>query len=154
MICPFCTHDETRVIDSRGSAENAVRRRRECLKCRRRFTTYEKVEQAPLKVIKKDGSRSPFDRDKLRSGIDRACHKRPVKREDVDRLVAEIEAEVLDGFEREVPSREIGERVSTALKALDEVAFLRFESVYRSFQGAGDFAERAERVEPFVRGPK
>ena len=154
MLCPFCVHDETRVIDSRGSAENAVRRRRECLKCRRRFTTYEKVEAAPLKVIKKDGSRSPFDRDKLRGGIERACHKRPVPAAEIDRLVAEIETEVLDGFEREVPSREIGERVSTALKGLDEVAYLRFASVYKGFQGASDFAEQIGQIEPFARGPK
>src|SRR5690606_21095577 len=124
MLCPFCHHDETRVIDSRSSAENAVRRRRECLKCRRRFTTYEKAEQAPLKVIKKDGTRVPFDREKVRTGIAKACHKRPVEPDVIDRLVAEIEAEILEEFEREVPSTEIGERVSVALKNLDEVAYL------------------------------
>jgi transcriptional repressor NrdR len=151
MICPFCHHDETRVIDSRASAENAVRRRRECLKCKRRFTTYEKAEQAPLKVIKKDGSRAPFDREKVRSGILKACHKRPVEAEKIDRLVADIEADVLDNFEREVPSNEIGERVSSALKELDEVAYLRFASVYKEFQGASDFAEQ---LQPILRGPK
>lgn len=151
MICPFCHHDETRVIDSRASAENAVRRRRECLKCRRRFTTYEKAEQAPLKVIKKDGSRAPFDREKVRSGIAKACHKRPVDSDRIDRIVAEIETDVLDNFEREVPSNEIGERVSAALKELDEVAYLRFASVYKEFQGASDFAEQ---LQPILRGPK
>lgn len=151
MLCPFCHYDETRVIDSRASAENAVRRRRECLKCRRRFTTYEKAEQAPLKVIKKDGTRTPFDREKVRSGILKACHKRPVESDKVDRLVADIEADVFDSFEREVPSREIGERVSTALKELDEVAYLRFASVYKEFQGASDFAEQ---LQPILRGPK
>ena len=151
MICPFCHHDETRVIDSRASAENAVRRRRECLKCRRRFTTYEKAEQAPLKVIKKDGSRAPFDREKVRSGIAKACHKRPVDPERIDRIVADIETDVLDNFEREVPSNEIGERVSVALKELDEVAYLRFASVYKEFQGAHDFAEQ---LQPILRGPK
>src|SRR5688572_6831461 len=108
MLCPFCHHDETRVIDSRASADNAVRRRRECLKCRRRFTTYEKAEQAPLKVIKKDGARVAFDREKIRSGILKATTKRPVENEKIDRLVADIEADVLDNFEREVPSNEIG----------------------------------------------
>ena len=151
MLCPFCHHDETRVIDSRSSSENAVRRRRECLKCRRRFTTYEKAEQAPLKVIKKDGTRVPFDRDKLRAGIAKACHKRPVESETIDRIVAEIETEVLEEFEREVPSYEIGERVSAALKDLDEVAYLRFASVYKGFQGASDFAEQ---LQPILRGPK
>jgi transcriptional repressor NrdR len=151
MLCPFCHHDETRVIDSRASAENAVRRRRECLKCRRRFTTYEKAEQAPLKVIKKDGTRTPFDREKIRAGILKACHKRPVEPDRIDRLVAEIEADVFDSFEREVPSREIGERVSTSLKELDEVAYLRFASVYKGFQGASDFAEQ---LQPILRGPK
>lgn len=151
MLCPFCHHDETRVIDSRASAENAVRRRRECLKCRRRFTTYEKAEQAPLKVIKKDGTRTPFDREKIRAGILKACHKRPVESDRIDRLVAEIEADVFDSFEREVPSREIGERVSSALKELDEVAFLRFVSVYNGFQDANDFAEH---LQPILRGPK
>lgn len=151
MLCPFCHHDETRVIDSRASAENAVRRRRECLKCRRRFTTYEKAEQAPLKVIKKDGTRTPFDREKIRAGILKACHKRPVESDRIDRLVAEIEADVFDSFEREVPSREIGERVSSALKELDEVAFLRFVSVYHGFQDANDFAEQ---LQPILRGPK
>ncbi len=151
MLCPFCHHDETRVIDSRASAENAVRRRRECLKCHRRFTTYEKAEQAPLKVIKKDGTRTPFDREKVRSGILKAVHKRPVEAERIDRLVAEIEAEVFDSFEREVPSREIGERVSTALKELDDVAYLRFASVYKGFQVASDFADQ---LQPALRGPK
>lgn len=144
MLCPCCHHDETRVIDSRASAENAVRRRRECLKCHRRFTTYEKAEQAPLKVIKKDGARAPFDREKLRSGIAKACHKRPVDPDKIDRLVADIESEMIDSFEREVPSHEIGERVSNALKDLDEVAYLRFASVYHGFEGAEDFAQQLQ----------
>jgi len=151
MLCPFCHYDETRVIDSRASADNAVRRRRECLKCQRRFTTYEKAEQAPLKVIKKDGTRVPFDREKVRAGILKACHKRPVERDTIDKIVAEIESDVFDSFEREVPSREIGERVSNALKDLDEVAFVRFASVYKEFQGASDFADQ---LEPILRGPK
>ena len=146
MLCPFCHHDETRVIDSRANAENAVRRRRECLKCRRRFTTYEKAEQAPLKVVKKDGARVPFDREKVRVGIEKACHKRSVVVEDIDRIVLEIESEVVDSFEREVPSSEIGERVAAALKEFDEVAYLRFASVYREFQGAKDFAGELQPI--------
>ncbi|MBA3312161.1 MAG: transcriptional regulator NrdR [Planctomycetota bacterium] len=151
MLCPCCHHDETRVIDSRASADNAVRRRRECLKCRRRFTTYEKAEQAPLKVIKKDGTRAPFDREKLRSGIAKACHKRPIDPEKIDRLVADIESDMLDSFEREVPSHEIGERVSGSLKDLDDVAYLRFVSVYEGFQGASDFAQE---LQPILRGAR
>ncbi|MGC1275929.1 MAG: transcriptional regulator NrdR [Planctomycetaceae bacterium] len=151
MLCPICHHDETRVIDSRASADNTVRRRRECLKCRRRFTTYEKAEQAPLKVVKKDGGRAPFDREKIRSGIAKACHKRPVESDVIERLVADIEADVLDNFEREVPTNEIGERVSAALKNLDDVAYLRFASVYKEFQDADDFAQQ---LQPILRGPK
>lgn len=151
MLCPICHHDETRVIDSRASADNTVRRRRECLKCRRRFTTYEKAEQAPLKVVKKDGGRAPFDREKIRSGIAKACHKRPVEPDVIERLVADIEADILDNFEREVPTNEIGERVSSALKNLDDVAYLRFASVYKSFQDADDFAQQ---LQPILRGPK
>jgi transcriptional repressor NrdR len=151
MLCPCCHHDETRVIDSRASAENSVRRRRECLKCRRRFTTYEKAEQASLKVIKKDGTRVSFDREKLRVGIAKACHKRPIAVEKIDQLVADIESEVLETFEREVPSHEIGERVSNSLKELDDVAYLRFVSVYSEFQRASDFAQE---LQPILRGAR
>ena len=146
MLCPFCHHDETRVIDSRANAENAIRRRRECLKCRRRFTTYEKAEQAPLKVVKKAGARVPFVREKVRLGIEKACHKRPVDPERVELIVNEIEGDILDSFEREVPSHEIGERVAAALKVLDDVAYLRFASVYREFQGASDFAGELQPI--------
>lgn len=151
MLCPCCHHDETRVIDSRASADNSVRRRRECLKCRRRFTTYEKAEQAALKVIKKDGTRVSFEREKLRAGIAKACHKRPIAAEKIDQLVADIETEVLETFEREVPSHEIGERVSSSLKELDDVAYLRFVSVYSEFQRASDFAQE---LQPILRGAR
>ena len=151
MLCPFCHHDETRVIDSRSSAENAVRRRRECLKCRRRFTTYEKAEQAPLKVIKKDGGRVPFDREKIRAGIALACHKRPVETEVIDRLVGDLEVDLIEEFEREVPSYEIGERVSAALHKLDEVAYLRFASVYNGFEDGSDFVVQ---LRPLAHGAK
>lgn len=151
MLCPCCHHDETRVIDSRASADNSVRRRRECLKCRRRFTTYEKAEQASLKVIKKDGARVPFEREKLRTGIAKACHKRPIAPEKIDQLVADIESDMLETFEREVPSHEIGERVSSSLKELDDVAYLRFVSVYSEFQAASDFAQE---LQPILRGAR
>lgn len=149
MMCPYCKHDETKVIDSRGSQDYAIRRRRECLKCERRFTTYEKIEESPLKVIKKDGSRVPFDREKIRVGIEKACWKRPVSEESIERVVAEIEADLYENFEREVPSRYIGEKLMDALRHLDQVAFVRFASVYREFKDVNDFVEE---LEPMLRG--
>lgn len=149
MMCPFCKHDETKVIDSRGSQEFVIRRRRECLKCERRFTTYEKIEESPLKVIKKDGSRVPFDRNKIREGIEKACWKRPVSEETIERIVADIEIDLYENFEREVPSRYIGEKVMDALRQIDQVAFVRFASVYRDFKDVTDFVEE---LEPMLRG--
>ncbi|GIX04097.1 MAG: transcriptional repressor NrdR [Planctomycetaceae bacterium] len=149
MQCPFCRHDETKVIDSRTGQGNSIRRRRECLRCGRRFTTNETVEETPLKVIKKDQSRVPFDREKIRIGIEKACYKRPIAAETIDRLVAEIVAAIYDHYEREVPSRVIGEMVMDALRELDHVAFVRFASVYREFKDANDFVEE---LEPILRG--
>jgi len=149
MMCPYCKHDETKVIDSRGSQEYAIRRRRECLKCERRFTTYEKIEDSPLKVIKKDGSRVPFIREKIRKGVEMACWKRPVSEESIEQVVADIEADLYENFEREVPSRYIGEKVMDALRLLDQVAFVRFASVYREFKDVNDFVEE---LEPMLRG--
>ncbi len=149
MMCPYCKHDETKVIDSRGSQEYAIRRRRECLKCERRFTTYEKIEESPLKVIKKDGSRVPFNREKIRQGVERACWKRPVSQESIEHVVADIEADLYENFEREIPSRYIGEKVMDALRNLDQVAFVRFASVYREFKDVNDFVEE---LEPMLRG--
>jgi len=149
MMCPYCKHDETKVIDSRGSQEYAIRRRRECLKCERRFTTYEKIEDSPLKVIKKDGSRVPFIREKIRKGVEMACWKRPVSEESIELVVADIEADLYENFEREVPSRYIGEKVMDALRLLDQVAFVRFASVYREFKDVNDFVEE---LEPMLRG--
>jgi transcriptional repressor NrdR len=148
-MCPFCKHDETKVIDSRGSQEFVIRRRRECLKCERRFTTYEKIEESPLKVIKKDGSRVPFDRTKIRDGIEKACWKRPVSEETIERIVSDIEVDLYENFEREVPSRYIGEKVMDALRQVDQVAFVRFASVYREFKDVNDFVEE---LEPMLRG--
>lgn len=149
MMCPFCKHDETKVIDSRGSQEFVIRRRRECLKCERRFTTYEKIEDSPLKVVKKDGSRVPFDRNKIREGVEKACWKRPVSEEVIERIVADIEIDLYENFEREVPSRYVGEKVMDALRQIDQVAFVRFASVYREFKDVNDFVEE---LEPMLRG--
>ncbi|MBS0264668.1 MAG: transcriptional repressor NrdR [Planctomycetes bacterium] len=150
MLCPFCRQMETKVIDSRSSEDFVIRRRRECLnrKCGRRFTTYEKIEETPLKVIKKDGSRVPFDREKIRSGLEKACYKRPVSDEQIDRIISAVEGEVYQNFEREVPSRYIGELVFNMLREVDQVAFVRFASVYREFKDVNDFVEE---LEPMLR---
>lgn len=128
MMCPYCRTGETKVVDSRGQ-ELVIRRRRECLECGRRFTTKEKIEESPLKVIKKDGTRVPYERDKIRAGIEKACYKRPVSEEQIDRVVSDIERDIYDNFEGEVPSRYIGEKVFNALREVDQVAFVRFASV-------------------------
>ena len=148
MLCPYCNHDETKVIDSRPSQENAIRRRRQCLHCNRRFTTYEKVETVALKIIKKDGSRDDFLPEKVRAGIDKACSKRPVTEEQLNQLMTEILATIYENFEREVPSHMVGDLVLNALQELDEVAFVRFSSVYRDFQDARDFQEK---LQPLLR---
>ncbi|HET6424954.1 MAG TPA: transcriptional regulator NrdR [Planctomycetaceae bacterium] len=146
MMCPFCKHDETKVIDSRTSQDYVIRRRRECLRCERRYTTYEKIEESPLKVIKKDGSRVPFDRDKIKSGLEKACYKRPISAETIEQIISDIESDLYENFEREVPSREIGERVMEALRAVDHVAFVRFASVYREFKDVNDFVEELQPI--------
>lgn len=141
MMCPFCRDGETSVIDSRASAQFVIRRRRKCLSCDRRFTTYEKIEESPLRVIKKDGSRVPFEREKIKSGLEKACYKRPIGDDAIEGIISDIEAALYEHFEREVPSREIGERVMEALRRIDHVAFVRFASVYREFQDVNDFVE-------------
>ena len=140
MKCPFCGHQEDKVVDSRGSSdEMSIRRRRECLKCGKRFTTYEHVEEQPLMVIKKDGRREPFDRHKLLAGLVKACEKRPVSMESLEALVDALERELSQEFEREVPSREVGQRVMQRLHSLDPVAYVRFASVYREFKDVEQF---------------
>ena len=141
MMCPYCRHGETGVIDSRGSQQFVIRRRRKCLSCDRRFTTYEKIEETPLKVIKKDGSRITFDREKIKRGLEKACYKRPISDADLEAVVSDIEASLYENFDREVPSREIGEKVMESLRRIDKVAFVRFASVYREFQDVNDFQE-------------
>jgi len=146
MLCPFCRQGETKVIDSRGSEDFVIRRRRKCLQCGRRFTTYEKLEESPLKVVKKDGSRVVFDREKIRYGVEKACYKRPVSPEQIEQIVSDVERGVYENFDREVPSRYIGEQVFDKLRHVDQVAFVRFASVYRSFQTVEDFANELKRM--------
>ena len=142
MRCPYCKVDDDRVIDSRSVEEgSSIRRRRECVKCERRYTTYERFERSDLRVVKKDGTRVAFDRQKILSGILKACEKRPVPSADVEATVVRIEQEIGRRFEREVPSRAIGELVMRELKKLDLVAYVRFASVYREFKDIGDFVD-------------
>lgn len=147
MKCPFCSHDNTRVIDSRPADENnSIRRRRVCDECGKRFTTYEKVETIPLIIIKKDNNRETYDRAKIEAGILRACHKRPVSAESINILVDEVEIEIFNREEKEVPSRVIGELVMNKLKSLDAVAYVRFASVYREFKDINTFMEELKKV--------
>ncbi|MGC3968729.1 MAG: transcriptional regulator NrdR [Pirellulales bacterium] len=145
MICPFCRMDNDKVCDSRNSDSGAaVRRRRECLECGRRFTTYERVEELSLKVIKKDGNRVPFDREKLRQGLEKALWKRPFGPNDIERVLNEIETEIYKSYESEVPSRELGEVVMRHLRQLDQIAYVRFASVYREFKDVREFVSELE----------
>lgn len=147
MKCPYCGYVEDKVIDSRPTDENsAIRRRRECSKCQRRFTTYEKVESVPLIVIKKDKTRQLFDREKLLNGLLRACEKRPVSIEDLESLVNNIESQICNSFKREVTSQEIGAMVMEKLKDLDEVAYVRFASVYRQFKDINTFMDELRKL--------
>ena len=140
MKCPFCLHEDDKVIDSRSSNEGkSVRRRRECLKCKKRFTTYEYIEEVPLMVIKKDGRRESFDRNKIISGILKACEKRPVSVEKVDALVDRVEKELQKSFDKEVKAQVVGELVMDSLHKLDEIAYVRFASVYRQFKDINQF---------------
>ena len=142
MRCPFCKTDDDRVVDSRGAEEGfSIRRRRECVHCARRYTTYERFEPAVLRVIKKDGARAPFERKRILSGILKACEKRPVSAEQMEAIVDRIEQELARQYDREVPSDAIGELVMRELKSLDAVAYVRFASVYREFKDIGDFVE-------------
>lgn len=150
MLCPFCRSGETKVIDSRAAEDFVIRRRRECLNndCGRRFTTHEKIEEVPLKVVKKDGSRVPFDREKIRAGLEKACYKRPISDEAIEQIINQVESDAHREFDREVPSRYIGERVFNLLRDVDQVAFVRFASVYREFKDVNDFVDE---LEPMLR---
>lgn len=147
MRCPFCAHPESKVVDSRPADEGAsIRRRRECLECRKRFTTYETMESLPLVVIKKDGSRQSFDRSKLLNGLIRACEKRPVPFSTLDEITNEIEQTLQNDMEREVTSSHIGELVMDRLKTVDEVAYVRFASVYRQFKDISTFMAELNKL--------
>ncbi|MCL6448515.1 MAG: transcriptional regulator NrdR [Armatimonadetes bacterium] len=147
MRCPFCRHEDTKVLDSRPAEEGCViRRRRECTRCGRRFTTYERIDEAPLMVVKKDGRREPFDRGKLLTGLTLACRKRPVAAARIHELADEVERELRARAELEVASRDIGELVIEKLRALDEVAYVRFASVYREFKDVHGFVREIEKL--------
>ena len=142
MKCMYCGYTESKVVDSRSADDgNSIRRRRECLKCGKRFTTYETIENTPVLVIKNDGTRQPFDTAKIRNGIIKSCEKRPVAIHDIDKLVADIEKKVYNTLEQEIPSSRIGEYVMDGLKELDQVAYIRFASVYRQFRDVTTFIE-------------
>ncbi|MEA4922586.1 MAG: transcriptional regulator NrdR [Eubacteriaceae bacterium] len=147
MRCPFCENEDTKVIDSRHTEEgHAIRRRRECEKCGKRFTTYEKIEEMVLVVIKKDGSRQAFDRSKILNGIVKACEKRPVSLAEMERVVDEIERGLNNTMEKEIKSTFIGELIMDKLKDLDEVAYVRFASVYRQFTDINTFVKEIEKL--------
>ena len=147
MICPFCTHQETKVVDKReGSDGKTTRRRRECLKCARRFTTFERVQTLDLLVIKKDGKREVFDRVKLRGGIIKACEKRPISAQEVEKILDQVEADLRKKNANEVSSKKIGELVIRRLKKLDEIAYIRFASVYRQFADLSDFEKELAKL--------
>ncbi|QXM05829.1 transcriptional regulator NrdR [Crassaminicella indica] len=147
MNCPFCEYFDTKVVDSRPTEEGqAIRRRRECSKCKKRFTTYEKIEEIPLIVIKKDGNREAFNRNKILNGIIRSCEKRPVSMKDIESIVDDIEKNLHNTMEKEIRSAYIGELVMNRLKDLDEVAYVRFASVYRQFKDLNTFMEELRKM--------
>ena len=147
MKCPFCGHENTRVIDSRPAEDNnSIRRRRVCDECGKRFTTYEKVETIPLIVIKKDNNREAYDRTKIEAGVLRACHKRPISASQITHLVDEVETEIFNREEREISSQVIGELVMNKLKDLEAVAYVRFASVYREFKDVNTFMDELRKV--------
>lgn len=142
MNCPFCQHADSSVIDSRLSKEGAIiRRRRECDACKKRFTTYERVDELLPLIIKKDGRREPYDRKKMALGIQKACEKRPVSAETIEEVIDRIEREIQELGEKEIPSKEIGERIMKELHRLDQVAYVRFASVYRQFKDINEFMD-------------
>lgn len=147
MKCPFCSYFESKVNDSRPTDEGqAIRRRRECIKCGKRFTTYEKIEEIPIIIVKKDGNRQSYDRNKLLNGIIKACEKRPVSMNTIEKIVDEIEKSLSNSLEREVTSVEIGELIMDKLKDIDEVAYVRFASVYRQFKDLNSFMEELKKI--------
>ncbi len=147
MKCPACNHLEDKVVDSRTTKEGeAIRRRRECLKCGKRYTTYEYIEKAPLMVVKKDGGREAYEREKLLTGLIKACEKRPVARSQLEKVVDEVEVATFGRFKHEVHSDELGRQIIDRLKAIDEVAYVRFASVYRQFKDINEFMDEIKGI--------
>ena len=147
MKCPFCGHEDTRVIDSRPAEDNnSIRRRRACDECNKRFTTYEKVETIPLIIIKKDSNRETYDRAKIEAGVLRACHKRPISVDQINKLVDDVETAIFSREEKEIPASVIGEILMDKLKDLDAVAYVRFASVYREFKDVNTFMDELKKV--------
>lgn len=148
MMCPFCKTLDTKVIDSRRNEDYSIRRRRECLKCKKRFTTYEKIETSPILVVKKDTTREPFNKEKLRNGILSSCIKRPISSKIIDKLVDEVEKEISLRDDNEIKSIEIGEIVLKKLKKIDDIAYIRFASVYREFKEVENFNDEVKKIKP------
>jgi transcriptional repressor NrdR len=147
MKCPYCEYFESKVVDSRPTDEGqAIRRRRECIKCNKRFTTYEKIEEIPIIVVKKDGNRQAFDRNKVLNGIIKSCEKRPVTMNEIEIIVVDIEKILSNSLEKEVTSVEIGEHIMNRLKDVDEVSYVRFASVYRQFKDVNSFMEELKKI--------
>lgn len=146
MQCPFCGFKDIRVVETRESGESVTRRRRECLKCKKRFTTYERIELNPLVVLKKNDVRETFDRQKIKSGLLKACEKRPVPLEKIEKAVDEIEAELRRASKVEIPSKKIGSLVMRKLRKMDKIAYIRFASVYREFEDIGSFEEELKKL--------
>ncbi|MEC9487983.1 MAG: transcriptional regulator NrdR [Halanaerobium sp.] len=147
MKCPYCGHTESRVVDSRATEGNSsIRRRRECMSCKERFTTYERIEEIPLIVVKKGGKREVFDRNKIITGLIKACEKRPISQENIESIVDEIERDLRNRMDTEVPSKLIGEQVMDKLKQIDEIAYVRFASVYRQFKDINKFKQELEKL--------
>ena len=152
MKCVYCGFPESKVIDSRSADEvNSIRRRRECLKCGRRFTTYEVIEHTPILVVKNDGTRQPFDASKIKSGLIKSCEKRPVAIQDIDKIVVDVEKDITNTLEQEITSKKIGEMVMMKLKELDQVAYIRFASVYRQFRDVTTFVDFVNEFEKMMK---
>ena len=146
MKCPYCGKENTRVIDSRPTDDSSIRRRRQCDECGKRFTTYEKVETLPLIVVKKDNNREPYDREKIVAGIVRSCHKRPISMKQINDMVDDIEGQIFNMEQKEIPTTTIGSIVMDKLKDLDEVAYVRFASVYREFKDVNTFMDEIKKI--------
>ena len=147
MKCVFCGHPESKVVDSRPTDEgSSIRRRRECLACKKRFTTYEKIDSLPLLIVKKNGERVPYDSDKIKMGIIKACEKRPVPMQDIEELVSNVEKTIFNSLKQEISSKEIGGLVMRGLKELDDVAYVRFASVYKEFKDVDTFMQELQRL--------